>query len=152
VPAAFAAIVRKLMAKNPADRHQTGAELRTDLARWADPKTALALLGSGAEPPRDFRPPPPDLDDDDLRLLGEDESGSLAGAALRELGEAEPETARRGRDPSPEARRAVPIVSPTLPPAYRSSWNDDVPWLIPFIVVVCALGVLAVALIFALGG
>src|SRR5436305_3883082 len=34
VPAAFAAIVRKLMAKNPDDRYQSCAEVQAELAKW----------------------------------------------------------------------------------------------------------------------
>jgi len=42
VPAALAALVRKLMAKAPMDRHQTARALRADLVRWADPARAGA--------------------------------------------------------------------------------------------------------------
>ena len=61
VPAAFAAIVRKLMAKKPEERYQTCAELRADLARWTDPARLRAILGAEAEAARSFRPPPPPL-------------------------------------------------------------------------------------------
>ena len=57
VPAAFAAIVRKLMAKEPDDRYQSGAELRADLARWTDPGAVRAILGAEADAARAFRPP-----------------------------------------------------------------------------------------------
>ncbi len=69
VPAAFAAIVKKLMAKEPNDRYQTGAELQADLARWADPRLVDSSLGAEADFSRSFRPPPPELAEDDLRLL-----------------------------------------------------------------------------------
>ena len=58
VPAAFAAIVRKLMNKKPAERYQDGAELRADLARWTDPRRVHTILGAEADAARSFRPPP----------------------------------------------------------------------------------------------
>ena len=42
VPASFAAIVRKLMSKQPEERHQSCAELRGDLTRWTDPARVRA--------------------------------------------------------------------------------------------------------------
>ena len=45
VPSSFAAIVRKLMAKNPDDRYQTCTELRADLIRWTDPEKVRACWG-----------------------------------------------------------------------------------------------------------
>ena len=68
VPAAFAAVVRKLMSKEPAERHQNCAELRADLMRWTDPARVRAILGSEADAARSFRPPPPELVEEDLRL------------------------------------------------------------------------------------
>ena len=72
VPAAFAAVVRKLMSKNPDERYQNAAELRADLARWTDPARVHAILGAEADAARSFRPPPPELAEDDLRLLDSD--------------------------------------------------------------------------------
>ena len=148
VPAAFAAIVRKLMAKDPKDRHSSAAELKADLARWADPRVVRSILGAEAEAARAFRPPPPEIDDADLRNMSADPSGSNPGSALRDLGEAEPGTAPR-RTPLPVARPA--IVVPAAPQPGRNSVLDDAPWLMPFIVVVCVLGALAIVLIAALG-
>ena len=148
VPAAFAAIVRKLMAKDPKDRHASAAELKADLARWVDPKVVRAILGTEAEAARAFRPPPPEIDDDDLRGLAADPTCSNTGTTLRDLGDAEPGTAPR-RTPPPVARPA--IVVPANEAARGGSVLDDAPWLMPFIVVVCVLGVLAIALIAALG-
>lgn len=85
LPPTFAAVVRKAMAKQPEDRHQTAIELRNDLARWADPRTlndpSRAISGG-------FRPPPPELDDEDIRLDGDPSQFSSLGA-IRDLGEAE---------------------------------------------------------------
>ena len=52
VPAAFAAVVRKLMSKNPEERYQNAAELRADLARWTDPARVHAILGAEADAAR----------------------------------------------------------------------------------------------------
>ena len=59
VPAAFAAVVRKLMSKNPEERYQNAAELRADLARWTDPERVRAILGAEAEAARSFHPATP---------------------------------------------------------------------------------------------
>ena len=104
VPAAFAAIVRKLMAKKPEERYQTCAELRTDLARWTDPCRLRAILGAEAEAARSFHPPPPPLADEDLRLL------SIAD-------DSEPE---RALAPRPGRGRAVARPSPPPPSAPAS--------------------------------
>lgn len=85
VPPAFAAVIAKAMAKQPEDRHQSALELQADLARWTDPR-ALRQATSGTK--RTFRPPPPELDDDDFRLDGDPSQFSALGA-LRDLGEAE---------------------------------------------------------------
>jgi serine/threonine-protein kinase len=64
VPAAFATLVRKLMAKDPDDRYRTCAELRADLRPWADPQTVRDALRSESglvvNPPDDpgVRPSP----------------------------------------------------------------------------------------------
>ena len=156
VPAAFAAIVRKLMAKDPNDRYQTGQELQADLARWTDPKVVRSILGAEAEAGHAFRLPPPVLEEEDLRLVPDDDGpiGS-SGSTLRELGDAEPGTAP-ARILPPPPKPAV-IVQPPLPgstTAGRSragdSWSDEKPWLMPFIVVVCLIGALAIVLISAL--
>ncbi len=102
VPAAFAAIVRKLMAKDPDERYQNGKELQADLTRWTDPDRVKAILGAEAESARAFRPPPPELDDEDLRLLDDEERpGSAPLISLRDLGDAEPGVAPLHRPPPP---------------------------------------------------
>ena len=108
VPAAFAAIVRKLMAKKPDERYQTCKELRADLARWTDPDPARAILGAEAEAARSFHPPPPLLADEDLRLLSiADDDTSPSVLSLRDLGDAEPSPAPRHRLPLPPLPAAV---------------------------------------------
>ncbi|QDV37197.1 serine/threonine-protein kinase [Tautonia plasticadhaerens] len=88
VPAAFAAIIWKAMAKQPEDRQQTASELQADLARWADPERPrpAGRPPSGSAPR--FRPPPPELDDEDIRLDDNPSQFSALGA-LRDLGGAE---------------------------------------------------------------
>jgi serine/threonine protein kinase len=160
VPQAFGAIVRKLMAKDPAERYQSAAELRDDLDRWIDPARVRAILGAEAETARAFRPPPPELDDDDLRLVPDGPEGpSSPPFSLRDLGEAEVGHAPMHKAPPPprpalivpdlddedenEATEAGPLPW-TRPPA------DDWGWLVPFMVVVGLLGLLAIILIAAL--
>ncbi len=116
VPSAFAAIIRKLMAKEPNDRYQTGEDLQADLARWTDPKAVRSILGTEAEAARAFRPPPPELDDDDLRLISEE----TARLRVAVLGLARPPRGRTGaRPPTPAtAFGAAPaIVVPARSPS-----------------------------------
>jgi serine/threonine protein kinase len=154
VPAAFAAIVRTLMAKNPADRYQTGDELRIDLARWRDPAHVRAILGAEAESARAFRPPPPELDDEDLRVILDEDGQSSHSVSLRDLGDAAPAVAPMHKMPPPP-RPAVVVKTlstwddsepmPTLPRA------DESAWLIRFIVAAVVLGLLAILIISLLG-
>jgi serine/threonine-protein kinase len=135
VPSAFAAIVRKLMAKDPDDRYQNCEELRSDLARWADPSVVHEILGAEAEAARAFRPPPPELDDDDLRLMDDD------GSSLRDLGSAEAPAAPMHRPPRPPRSAVV------LPPARSRARNeapDETAWLVRFIAAALVLGVLVI--------
>ena len=149
VPSAFGAVVRKLMNKNPDDRYQNCGELRIDLARWTDPEKLIALMGKEAEAARAFKPPAEQLEEDDLRLLTQ-ESGSLPGLSLREMGDAEPTVAPRPRI------QPVPLPAVVLPPTDRRSIaqshqragnTDESRWLFPFIAVVVILGLLTVLLI-----
>ncbi len=140
VPSAFAAIVKKLMAKDPGDRYQNCAELRGDLARWADPAVVHSILGAEADAAQAFRPPPPELDEDDLRLLS-DEEGS-PNSSLRDLGAAEAPPAPMHKPPLPP-RPAV--VLPNQPGRTSSSQaTDETRWLIQFIAIALILGVLVV--------
>ena len=144
VPTAFAVIVRKLMAKEPKDRYQTGQELQADLAHWTDPARVKAILGAEAEAARAFRPPPPELEEDDLRLLDE-EGPSTLHVALRDLGDAEPAFAPRRR-PAPPPRPAVVLDEPPPPPRVAGT-GEDSRWLIGFIVIVCTIGLLGTLLL-----
>jgi len=148
VPAAFAAIVRKLMAKTPNDRYQTCAELRADLARWTDPEKVRAILGTEAETARAFHLPPPELLDDDLRVLSDEDRGSQA-FSLRDLGDAEPAVAPMHRPPPPPVPALVllPGERKEAPPAAlpgHSRAGDDSKWLIHFIAIAVLCGILAV--------
>ncbi len=146
VPAAFGAVVRKLMSKNPAERHQSCAELRSDLARWTDPDRVRAILGAEAEAVRTFHPPAPLLDEDDLRLWEDEEDGAPDGVSLRELGTPEPSLAPRHARPLPPATavlRSTPNrQTPTTP--IRSTRHDDSRWLIHFAIIAAAAGLLAI--------
>ncbi|MGC8644388.1 MAG: serine/threonine-protein kinase [Isosphaeraceae bacterium] len=144
VPAAFAALVRKLMAKNPDERYQSTAELRADLGRWTDPARLRAILGAEAEAARSFRPPPPPLADEDLRLLSvaDDESPSVV--SLRDLGDPEPSHAPRYQPPLPPLPAAIRPRHDTLP---RQTSGDDARWLLQFSLIVLGLGLLAILII-----
>jgi eukaryotic-like serine/threonine-protein kinase len=144
VPSAFAAIVRKLMAKDPDDRYQDCGQLRGDLARWADPAIVHAILGSEADAAHAFRPPPPELDEDDLRLIADDDGGSQ-GSSLRDLGSAEalPAPMRKTRRPS---RRAV-LLPPVRSDGRGSERSDEIRWLVQFIAVALIVGVLFIVAI-----
>jgi serine/threonine-protein kinase len=152
VPSAFATIVRKLMNKKPDERYQTCAELRADLARWTDPRRVRAILGAEAEAARSFRPPPPELDDEDLRLFDRDDSDIRDAVALRQLGDAEPSVAPRHQRPLPPA---AAVVRPAPSRETRSGRtaatqgprNDDSVWLFQFALIAIAIGLVAVILI-----
>jgi eukaryotic-like serine/threonine-protein kinase len=155
VPSAFATIVRKLMNKVPDDRYQSCHELQADLAKWTDPNVVRAILGAASESAREFRPPPPDLEDADLRWIdGEVASGEMTvppGArSLRDLGAAEPQAARMRKPPAPPKRAVVvPDDSFVLPAGPRSA-RTEAQRLAHFIAIALALGVLAIILIVVL--
>jgi serine/threonine protein kinase len=150
VPAAFAAIVRKLMAKNPDERYQTCRELRTDLVRWTDPDTVRAILGAEAESARAFRLPVAELDDEDLRLLDEEDDDAAPIISLRDLGEAEPSAAPMHKPPPPPKPALVLLPgerkeAAEMPP--RRGGEEDIRWLVHFVAIAVVLGVLAVLVI-----
>jgi eukaryotic-like serine/threonine-protein kinase len=146
VPAAFAAVVRKLMSKNPAERHQRCAELRADLARWTDPARVQAILGAEAEAVRSFHPPAPQLEEDELRRWDDDEDRQSDGISLRDLGTAEPSLAPRHARPLPPLKA---VVRPTPGQDAESSpferlGHDDSQWLIHFAIIAAVAGLLAI--------
>jgi len=147
VPAAFAAVVRKLMSKNPAERHQSCAELRSDLARWTDPARVRAILGAEAETLRAFHPPAPQLDENDLRRWDDDDEDiPTDGVSLRQLGTPEPSLAPRHTRPLPPLRaivRSTPSQE-TAAPHLRPTHSDDSRWLVHFAIIAAAAGLLAI--------
>jgi eukaryotic-like serine/threonine-protein kinase len=149
VPSAFAAVVRKLMNKKPDERYQECVELRADLARWTDPRRVHAILGAEAEAARSFRPPPPELDEDDLRLFDRDDPSIRDSVSLRDLGDSLPSVAPRHQQPLPPLTAAVrPAPSrETRPARHPRSSVDDSTWLFQFAVIAIAIGVVAVILI-----
>jgi serine/threonine-protein kinase len=147
VPAAFAAIVRKLMAKAPNDRYQSCAELRADLVRWTDPQKVRAILGAEAESARAYRLPAPELEDEDLRLLSTDDANGSGSFSLRELGDAEPAVAPMHRPPPPPIPALVLLPGERRPSTMirtRRSDAEDTRWLIHFVAIAVLLGVLAI--------
>ena len=155
VPAAFAAIVRRLMAKEPSERYQSAEELKADLARWTDPERVRSILGAESDAARVFKPPPLELDDGDLRLL-DDEGPSRISTAIRDFGDAEPSVPPVHKSP-PVARPAIVVPSgsragePAEPVAYQKP-SDETPWLIRFSVAVCVVGILVALLWTILSG
>lgn len=140
VPSAFAAVVRKLMSKKPDERHQTCDELRNDLARWTDPARLRAILGAEAEAARSFRPPPPVLAEEDLRLLSVADDSGPGVISLRDLGEAEPSVAPRHRKLLPPLPAAV-RPRPEGPPDRMAG---DARWLFHFTLIALAVGLVAI--------
>lgn len=141
VPAEFAAIVRKLMAKKAEDRYQSAAELRDDLNRWTEPRGPFP----GADPKgRPGRP---------LQLFDDNVNPSLAAddleiPSIRDLGDSEAAPAPRQRPkPSP-----IPAVSrpPPSPNSLQESQADH-PWLGQLIALVLVLGLFALLAIMLLG-
>jgi len=149
VPAAFAAIVRKLMSKQPEERYQSCAQLRGDLARWTDPALVHAILGAEADAARSFRPPPPELVEEDLRLLYSDDPASRDSISLRDLGTAEPSMAPRHQAPMPPLPvliRSSPGREPATP-SLNHDETDDSRWLVQFAVVAAVAGLIAIVFI-----
>ncbi len=153
VPSAFAAVVRKLMNKNPEERYQSCAELRADLMRWTDPARVRAMLGAEADAARSFRPPPPELGEEDLRLLDGEPAASYDSFSLRDLGNAEPSLAPRHQPPMPPLAaiiRSTPGREPSEPTLPRRA-SDDSRWLVYFGIAAAVIGLIAILLIAILG-
>jgi eukaryotic-like serine/threonine-protein kinase len=144
VPSAFAAIVKKLMAKDPEERYQDCGQLRGDLARWADPAIVHSILGAEADAARAFRPPPPELDEDDLRLLADDD-GSTLGSSLRDLGSAENSPAPMHKPRRPP--RPAVVVESGREENLTYDRPDEVRWLVQFIAIALIVGVLVIVAI-----
>jgi serine/threonine-protein kinase len=154
VPAAFAAVVRKLMSKKPLERYQSCAELRADLIRWTDPGRVHAILGAETEAARSFRLPPPELGEEDLRLLDVQLDPSRDSLSLRDLGAAEPSLAPRYQPPLPPLRALV-RSTPSRESTSHTSPNrhsSDSRWLIHFGITAAIVGLLAILLIALLRG
>jgi serine/threonine protein kinase len=145
VPVAFATIVRKLMAKLPEERYQTCAELRADLRRWTDPQRVHAILGAEAESARSFRPPPPNLSDEELHLLvfADDESASVL--SIRDLGDPEPTHAPRHRAMLSPAQ--APVRPRPQPASRLHAQSNDGRWLLHFSLFILGLGMIAILMI-----
>jgi serine/threonine protein kinase len=149
VPSAFAAIVRKLMSKKPDERYQNCPELRADLVRWTDPERVRAILGAEAEAARSFRPPPPELDEEDLRLLDVEDSESRDGMSLRGLGTAEPSLAPRHHQPPPPLPAVVRSSQPrdSRSPVFSNRGTSENSWLFQFALIAIAVGLVAIVII-----
>ncbi len=158
VPAAFAAIIRKLMAKAPGDRYQSCAEVRADLVRWTDPSVVRAILGSEADSARAFRPPPPTLEDEDLRVL-DDEFSRSGTVSLRDLGDAEVPRAPMHKPPPPprpavlvggigkasrSGRGGAAVAEPDIEPIdeRRPDSREDLRWILRFAALALCVGVI----------
>ena len=139
VPAAFAAIVRKLMTKKPEERYQTCAELRADLA--AGPTPPGSRRSSAPRP----RPPGPST-----RPRPSSPTRTFASSRSRRL---QPE---RALAPRPRRRRTVARPSPPHSPAPPSRlgpassrgaagrMSNDTRWLLHFTLIVLAVGLVAI--------
>jgi len=149
VPAAFAAVVRKLMSKQPEERYQNCAELRADLARWTDPARLRAILGAEADAARSFRPPPPELGEEDLRLLDDELAPSRDSLSIRDLGAAEPSMAPRHQTPKPPLTALVRATSSRESSARTvlARAESDSRWLIHFGIIAGIVGLLAILVI-----
>jgi serine/threonine protein kinase len=146
-PVAFAAIVRKLMAKDPAERYQTAKELAADLSRWTDPELIKKMLGESAAAAKAFRPPPILLDEDDLKLLPDD---GPPVSVLRELGNAEPSHAPMHRGPAPPRTAHLvseaPVSDERVLPAHAVYQAPDSLWLTKLMLGLALLGIVAIIL------
>jgi serine/threonine-protein kinase len=147
VPAAFSAIVRKLMSKNPRERYQSAAELRADLVRWTDPACVRAILGAAAQAARNFRPTPPELSEEDLLLIDAEEPETASAVSLRQLGSAEPSVAPRHQQPLPPLPATVRTGRPsqhTREPSPATPGSEDLGWLVHFAIIAALAGLVAI--------
>lgn len=152
VPPGFAAIVRKMMAKEPTHRHQNGREVQADLVRWTDPRVVEALMGADAGAIRGFRLPPPELEEEDLKMIDDEGAGGpVQSSILRGVGDAAPAPAPRTRPVSPP-RRAEEVEEPVLEgflpprPEEPSTLPIWVVWLIASLVATLAVILVVLAI------
>ena len=146
VPREFAALVRKMMAKDPADRYQNAEELAHDLKRWVNPDLVRSLVGSAAESGQIFHPPPPEIDSTELHIE--------EGVSLRSLGTDQPTDApvqrnlKTMRTPDKDTSPPKPMqrIKPPKSPD-EGGKEKSLPSLVTAIIIIVGLGVLAVAAI-----
>jgi serine/threonine protein kinase len=142
VPREFGALVRKMMAKDPADRYQNADELVHDLNRWTDADFVRSLVGSAAESGQIFHPPSPEIDSADIHV---DE-----GISLRSLGADQPTEAIITRAIKPAAKPGQEQGPPTPmrrikpPQAPREPSGESYEGLYKAIFILVGLGVLAI--------
>jgi serine/threonine-protein kinase len=108
-----------------------------------------SILGAEAEAAQAFKPPPPELDEEDLRLLDDLDTAQAPPStiSLRELGDSEPGAAPR--NVPPPRPRAAQVMPPVLPAPSRVAGRrvDDDAWLIRFTLAISLIGLLAIVLI-----
>jgi serine/threonine protein kinase len=142
VPREFAALVRKMMGKDPADRYQNADELCHDLKRWVDADLVRHLVGSAAETGQVFHPPPPEIDSTEIQIE--------EGISLRSLGTDQPTEAPIQRvvkpvtKPGPDAAPPTPMrrIKVSQPP--KGPREISYEGLFRAILILIALGVLAI--------
>jgi serine/threonine-protein kinase len=144
VPREFGALVRKMMAKDPADRYQTADELVHDLERWTDADLVRSLVGSAAESGQIFHPPPPEIDSAEIHV--ED------GISLRSLGTDQPTEAPVQRHlkivPKPGTEPAPPTPMRRIkPPKVAQERSESNQGIFAAIVILIGLGVLAIVVL-----
>ena len=152
VPAAFAAIVRKLMSKKPDERYQNCRRAAGRPGPLDRPRRVRAILGAEAEAARSFRPPPPELDEDDLRLLDGDESAQprcrLAPRPRRRRAVRAPRDIRLPLPPLPALVRTSHSPRGPLPTRRARASSGTTPrWLVQFAIIALAVGIIAIILI-----
>ncbi len=149
VLAAFAAVVRKLMSKTRTSRYIAAAELRPILGALATDlgSRCTRFASAEAEAARSFRPPPPELAEDDLRLFDNESIASRDSLSIRELGGAEPSFAPRHQSPPPPMPALFRQSQETFTPGSRRRVDNDTRWLIHFAIIAAAAGLIAIAFI-----
>lgn len=141
VPKEFGALVRKMMAKDPADRYQTADELVHDLQRWTDADLVRSLVGSAAESGQIFHPPPPEIDSADIQIE--------EGVSLRSLGADQPTEAivswALKPAPKPGQQPAQPAPMRRIkPPKTTREPTESYEGIYKAIFIIIGLGVLAI--------